>query len=80
LAPPEPDNEGPFETISVGEDGDLAVYIAQMSLLDLRQAPIAGDAWMGRKKAWPRFRETTRLRTGESLQVNAWFWRSRLSR
>ncbi len=45
----QPDNDGPFETISDGAFETVAVDIGQMSFIDLRQVMITGDVIVGRK-------------------------------
>ncbi len=49
IVPTQPNNDGPFETISVGASGVIAVEIGQMSFIDLRQVLITGDVSVGRK-------------------------------
>ena len=48
LTPTRPDNDGPFETISVGS-GVIAVEIGQMSFVDLRQVEVTGNVSVGRQ-------------------------------
>ncbi len=47
INPTQPDNDGDFETISVG-GGDFAVDIGQMSFIDLRQVLVTGNVSVGR--------------------------------
>ena len=43
IVPTQANNDGPFETISVGASGVVAVEIGQMSFIDLRQVLITGN-------------------------------------
>ncbi len=45
----DPDNNGVFETISVGASGIIAVELGQMSFVDVRQVFITGNVDVGRK-------------------------------
>ncbi len=48
LSPSQPDNDGPFETISVGT-GVVAVELGQMAFVDLRQVEVTGNLLVGRQ-------------------------------
>ncbi len=49
LSPSQPDNDGPFETISVGASGVVAVELGQMSFVDIRQVTVTGNVLVGRQ-------------------------------